>query len=207
MTALSVGGGVRGRLAQSSPLHKRLQFGNTSTPMKGDNNESILDRLEEAEAEQEQEIITSLQTQVQGLSKQLLQKQGMVLELQAERAALKSRVQDLQARCSKAEQRLHHLRDVEEDGDDGFDVSDNYDDSRSGDAESGNGGSGGGDNSYDFSSGSKTGLQQRKRRSETMQGRKVCRVWRRCSGSTHLAYMNCLLYMSVRSCCSCATLV
>jgi hypothetical protein len=50
------------------------------------------------EADQEAEVMAGLAAQVQQLSKQLLQKQGAVLELQAERAALKSRVQDLQAR-------------------------------------------------------------------------------------------------------------
>lgn len=38
--------------------------------------------------------------QSQNLSKLLLKKQGAVLELQAERSALKSRLVDLQARCA-----------------------------------------------------------------------------------------------------------
>ena len=44
--------------------------------------------------------------QVQGLSKQLLKKQQMVLELQAERAALKSRAQDLQTQAEVAQRLL-----------------------------------------------------------------------------------------------------
>ncbi len=40
----------------------------------------------------------SVKSQVQDLSKQLLKKQGTLLELQAERSALKSRLQDWQAR-------------------------------------------------------------------------------------------------------------
>ena len=45
-----------------------------------------------------QEARADLIAQVQNLTKQLLKKQGDVLELQAERAALKSRQQDLLAR-------------------------------------------------------------------------------------------------------------
>ena len=44
--------------------------------------------------------------QLQGLSKQLLKKQQMVLELQAERSALKSRVQDLQAQAERSQRLL-----------------------------------------------------------------------------------------------------
>lgn len=42
--------------------------------------------------EQMEEDINNLATQIQNLSKQLLKKQGDVLELQAERSALKSKV-------------------------------------------------------------------------------------------------------------------
>jgi len=57
-------------------------------------------------------------TQSQNLSKLLLKKQGAVLELQAERSALKSRLLDMQARCSAAEQQVAKLRDLEDGGDD-----------------------------------------------------------------------------------------
>lgn len=43
------------------------------------------------------------------LTKQLLQKQGMVLELQAERVALTSKVQDLSSRCKHQEQKIISL--------------------------------------------------------------------------------------------------
>eukprot|EP00598_Pedospumella_elongata_P001435 CAMPEP_0184975852 /NCGR_PEP_ID=MMETSP1098-20130426/6947_1 /TAXON_ID=89044 /ORGANISM="Spumella elongata, Strain CCAP 955/1" /LENGTH=855 /DNA_ID=CAMNT_0027498627 /DNA_START=54 /DNA_END=2621 /DNA_ORIENTATION=+ len=51
--------------------------------------------------------------QSQNLSKLLLKKQGAVLELQAERSALKSRLVDLQTRCSEAERQLAQSRDLE----------------------------------------------------------------------------------------------
>jgi len=49
------------------------------------------------------EEVRGLQGQVQNLSQQLLRKQQMVLDLQAERSTLKSRVQDLQAKAAIAE--------------------------------------------------------------------------------------------------------
>jgi chromosome segregation ATPase len=54
--------------------------------------------------------------QARNLSQLLLKKQSMVVELQAERSALKARCLDLQARCSKAEQGLSSLRDMEDGG-------------------------------------------------------------------------------------------
>eukprot|EP00596_Hydrurales_sp_CCMP1899_P008393 CAMPEP_0119050878 /NCGR_PEP_ID=MMETSP1177-20130426/72402_1 /TAXON_ID=2985 /ORGANISM="Ochromonas sp, Strain CCMP1899" /LENGTH=633 /DNA_ID=CAMNT_0007029821 /DNA_START=11 /DNA_END=1909 /DNA_ORIENTATION=- len=66
---------------------------------------------------EEEELRADLTAQVQSLTKQMLKKQGDVLDLQAERAALKSMGQDLLARCSKAEQRLSSMRDLE--GDEG----------------------------------------------------------------------------------------
>jgi predicted nucleic acid-binding Zn-ribbon protein len=62
------------------------------------------------------EIRADLTAQVQNLTKQLLKKQGILMDVQAERAALKSRNQDLQARCSKAEQQLAVWRGQDEDG-------------------------------------------------------------------------------------------
>jgi len=47
--------------------------------------------------------VRGLQGQVQNLSQQLLRKQQMVLDLQAERSALKSRMQDAQAKAAIAE--------------------------------------------------------------------------------------------------------
>jgi len=47
--------------------------------------------------------VRGLQGQVQNLSQQLLRKQQMVLDLQAERSTLKSRAQDLQAKAAIAE--------------------------------------------------------------------------------------------------------
>lgn len=46
----------------------------------------------------EKSIIAGLDLQVASLGQQLLKKEAAVLELQAERAALKSRIQDLQVR-------------------------------------------------------------------------------------------------------------
>jgi hypothetical protein len=65
--------------------------------------------------------------QIQQLSAQLLKKQGLAQELQAEKAALKSRVLDLQARCSRAEQQLNSMMDTEAD-----DFADEDDDGRGG---------------------------------------------------------------------------
>jgi hypothetical protein len=88
---------------------------------------------------------SALETQVTHLGQQLLRKETVVLELQAERAALKSKIQDLTlryiclctralnvlnspnglyymcCRCSSAEKKLMRLKDVEEDDDDGND--------------------------------------------------------------------------------------
>jgi chromosome segregation ATPase len=62
--------------------------------------------------------------QIQQLTGQLLRKQGLAQELQAEKAALKSRVIDLQTRCSRAEQQLNSMMDAEADdyGDDSDDA-------------------------------------------------------------------------------------
>jgi hypothetical protein len=79
---------------------------------------SIFDKYEDDE-------LGHLKTQVQDVSKQLLRKQGQVVELQAERSALKSRIQDLQTRCLNAERQLAATRDIEDDdyADEGEDVS------------------------------------------------------------------------------------
>lgn len=58
--------------------------------------------------------VESLKTQIQEVTKQLLKKQGQVVELQAEKSALKSRIQDLQNRCQTAERKTEH-HDVEDD--------------------------------------------------------------------------------------------
>jgi hypothetical protein len=78
--------------------------------------------------QQQQQQVQSVQggeaDQVQGLSKQLLRKQQMVLELQAERSALKSRLSDMTAKAEHAErQLLEHLGggDDDDDDDDGMD--------------------------------------------------------------------------------------
>lgn len=52
--------------------------------------------------------IRGLQNQVQNLSQQLLRKQQLVLDLQAERSALKSRLQDAQAKVALAERLTQH---------------------------------------------------------------------------------------------------
>ena len=104
------------------------------------------------------EIRADLGAQVQNLTKQLLKKQGTLLDLQAERAALKSRNQDLQARCSKAEQQLALFRqDLEDDEGLGGGMDKDFDES---------GGGGFGANDLYGSSGSVsgiTGLQQRRK--------------------------------------------
>ena len=109
---------------------------------------------------EEDEIRADLHSQVKNLTQQLLKKQGVVLDLQAERAALKSRNQDLQARCSKVEQQLAALRDVDDDDDRGYGAGRDGDGDT--DPESGHG-SGGGGGGYDFfSPSSGTGLKQRR---------------------------------------------
>jgi hypothetical protein len=64
-----------------------------------------------------QEEVDNYVAQVQTLTRQLLNKQGTVLELQAERSALKSRVADLQTKIAKNEIQLTALRDIEADDD------------------------------------------------------------------------------------------
>lgn len=85
------------------------------TPQKDDNISALSPEATAAKFEKMEEEIQGLAQNVQNLSKQLLSKQSQVLELHAERSALKSRISDLQARCSKAEQQLITLRDLEDD--------------------------------------------------------------------------------------------
>eukprot|EP01038_Epipyxis_sp_PR26KG_P014311 gene14311-19195_t len=88
------------------------------------NNNSDMDNLDlqkqsfsiEEYSKMEKEII-ELRAQAQNLSKILLKKQALVLELQSERSALKSRVNDLQNRCTIAEQKLESTKDLEGDFD------------------------------------------------------------------------------------------
>lgn len=70
-------------------------------------------------------VITRLDAQVASLGQQLLRKESVVLELQAERAALKSKLQDLTQRVALAERRLLEYKDIEgdEDEEDGGDAS------------------------------------------------------------------------------------
>lgn len=62
-------------------------------PSKGNKNtsSSIFDSHNDDE-------LGNMKTQIQDISKQLLKKQAQVVELQAERSALKSRINDLQTR-------------------------------------------------------------------------------------------------------------
>jgi hypothetical protein len=70
--------------------------------------------------------VAEAKEQARNLSQLLLKKQGMVVELQAERSALKARCLDLQARCSKAEQSVSAMRDLEDGtGDDYHDTAPN----------------------------------------------------------------------------------
>eukprot|EP00607_Mallomonas_marina_P010832 CAMPEP_0182421048 /NCGR_PEP_ID=MMETSP1167-20130531/6239_1 /TAXON_ID=2988 /ORGANISM="Mallomonas Sp, Strain CCMP3275" /LENGTH=504 /DNA_ID=CAMNT_0024597773 /DNA_START=46 /DNA_END=1561 /DNA_ORIENTATION=+ len=59
----------------------------------------------------------SLEQQVNSLSQQLLRKQSIVQDLQAERAALKARVLDLQNKCNKLEKRMSEEEDEGGDAD------------------------------------------------------------------------------------------
>jgi hypothetical protein len=124
----------------------------TLTPQKGENVLNLSPEATAAKFEKMEEEIQGLAQNVQNLSKQLLAKQSQVLELQAERSALKSRVADLQARCCKAEQQLATLRDLEDDDFSAvLDVND--------DAETG--GLGGGEGNFYDSNSAGGGLKQR----------------------------------------------
>ena len=83
-----------------------------------------------------QEELDNYVAQVHTLTRQLLNKQGTVLELQAERAALKSRVADLQTRNAKNELQLTALRDIEadeyDDNNDSYSAYDNSNNTRLG---------------------------------------------------------------------------
>jgi len=122
------------------------------TPQKGENILNLSPEATSAKFEKMEEEIQGLAQNVQNLSKQLLAKQTHVLELQAERSALKSRVADLQARCCKAEQQLATLRDLEDD--DFSAVLDDNDDAEIG-------GLGGGGGNFYESNGAGGGLKQR----------------------------------------------
>ena len=96
-----------------------------------------------------QEEIDNYVAQVQTLTRQLLNKQGTVLELQAERSALKSRVADLQTKIAENELQLTALRDIEAD-------DDYYDDNNSSNSNY---------NTYESGNSIKLGLQKRGRTS------------------------------------------
>ena len=107
-----------------SPTKRKLMYGMTTSAFANGDDSSLggVGSAATVPLTEDEEIVADLTSQIQNLTKQLLKKQGVLLDVQAERAALKSRNQDLQARCSKAEQHLARLRDLEDDeGVDGVD--------------------------------------------------------------------------------------
>lgn len=104
----SIPTGVEGFFGSSATDSSRVDNANADS-----NNLNAVRELKEQLRDQ--------RTQNQNLSKLLLKKQNDLLELQAEKSTLKSKIADLNQRCTSAEQQLAQLRDLEEDAEDFYD--------------------------------------------------------------------------------------
>lgn len=91
---------------------------NTNQSNETHDSSSLHIHTDDIKYEQLSKELQEQRVQTQNLSKLLLRKQENVLELQAERSTLKSRLADLQAKCTAAEQQLIHHRDADIDNDD-----------------------------------------------------------------------------------------
>lgn len=78
--------------------------------------EGIMTNMQQQQ--QQQQEYEEMKSQYEQLSKMLLSKQQMVIELQAERSALKSRVYDITLRLTKAETKLTQQSHYKDDDDD-----------------------------------------------------------------------------------------